>query len=63
MDKINICICRKVSDKIKIGRKGSIVPPDGALSAAVDVMSFTHDIVMMNDSIIFGALNACKHVG
>lgn len=28
----------------------SVVPADGALSAAVDVMSFTHDIVMLNDS-------------
>lgn len=27
-----------------------MVPADGALSAAVDVMSFTHDIVMLNDS-------------
>lgn len=29
-----------------------MVPADGALSAAVDVMSFTHDIVMLNDSTI-----------
>lgn len=30
----------------------NVVPADGALSAAVDVMSFTHDIVMLNDSTI-----------
>lgn len=34
----------------------SVVPADGALSAAVDVMSFTHDIVMLNDSTV-GVVN------
>lgn len=44
-------ICRKITDKIGTLISNNI-PCDGALSAAVDVMSFAHDIVMINDSTI-----------
>lgn len=44
-------IYRKITEKFGTAtpKAACVVPADGALSAAVDVMSFTHDIVMLND--------------
>lgn len=49
-----LLISRKITDKFGTAtpKTPNVVPADGALSAAVDVMSFTHDIVMLNDSTI-----------
>lgn len=54
INQFNFLYFRKISDKFSTAapKIPNIVPADGALSAAVDVMSFTHDIVMLNDSTI-----------